>query len=117
MAGESFDLENNSKILSINSPQKRVGGPYMVVYKDLDARWAIVALDWDGEPKLGMRWFWSNAGNPLSRAQPTWFIIPSEITGSILGGLSIDYKIKGEIEDFLRGKISGEELKLRYTNP
>jgi len=111
MAGINFNLNNDNAILKINSPKISVGGPYQVVYKNLNERWAIVALDWEGKPSLGIRWFWGNGGNPFSSAHPIWLIIPASLTKNILGGLPIDYKISGKIDDYLRGKINGNELK------
>jgi len=110
MAGQNFDLNDNDAILNLNSPRKSVGGPYKVVFKDLDERWVIVALDWENEPSLGIRWFWGNGGNPFSSGNPIWLVIPSSLTKSILAGLPIDYKTNGKIDDFLRGKINGNEL-------
>ena len=62
--GETFPLDDDSKILEINAPQGVVGGPYVVVFKEPEERWAIVAMDWEGEPSLGIRWFWGNNGHP-----------------------------------------------------
>ncbi len=53
--GKRVELENDSEILKVNSPQDSVGGPYVVVYKDTDERWAIVAMKWDGMRRLGIR--------------------------------------------------------------
>lgn len=110
MSGKSFDLTNDNNILSLNSPKKSVGGPYKVVFKNENERWAIVAMDWDGEPVLGMRWFWGNGGNPFSNATPIWLVIPSTLSNSILNGLPLQFKFHSKVEDFLSGKISGMQL-------
>lgn len=55
MAGETFDLTSDSNILNLKSPRASVGGPYTVVFKNLEERWAIVAMDWDEEPRLAIR--------------------------------------------------------------
>jgi hypothetical protein len=110
MAGKSFDLTNDDEILKINSPKDKVNGPYKVIYKDLSERWAIVALDWNKKPQLGIRWFWGNGGNPFSSAHPIWLVIPSALTKNILSGLPIDHQLSGRIDDFLCGKITGPEL-------
>lgn len=110
MAGENFDLENDDKILEINSPKNFVGGPYCVIFKDIDKRWAIIALDWDGKPNIAIRWFWGNAGNPTSTGYPTWLIIPSQLIYSTLNGLPLDFKFRKSIEKFLNGEITGSEL-------
>ena len=111
MSGEKFNLKDNEKILEINSPKNSVGGPYVVVYKDLVERWVIVAMDWDGEPRLGIRWFWSKGGNPLSSTYPIWLVIPPSLSKSILIGLPLDHKFSGKIDEYLTGKIKGKELK------
>lgn len=66
MAGESFDITKDSNLLKMYSPKASVGGSHKVVSKSLEERWLIVAMDWDGEPRLAMRWFWGNGGNPFS---------------------------------------------------
>ena len=42
-------------ILGVKSPKNSVRGPYAIVYKGEYS--AIVAMDWDNCPVLGMRWF------------------------------------------------------------
>lgn len=111
MAGENFDLTNDNSILSLNSPKASLGGPYKVVYKNQDERWVIVAMDWDGEPRLGIRWFWGNGGNPFSSGNPIWLVIPSALSNSILNGLPLDFQFYIQIVDFLAGKISGTQLQ------
>ena len=111
MSGEKFELNKDEGILKINSPKESVGGPYVVVYKNLEDRWAIVALDWDGKPRLGIRWFWGGGGNPFSSAHPTWLIIPSSLSNSILNGLPLDFGFRKKIEDFLSGDINGEVIR------
>lgn len=116
MAGQDFDLTDNSKILSISSPRKSVNGPYAVVYKNIDERWAIVALDWNEEPSLGIRWFWDSMGNPISTGHPIWFIIPKELVVSTLNGLPLSFHSRRKIEQFLSQEISGCDLA-NYINP
>jgi hypothetical protein len=109
-AGEKFDLTQDENILAINSPKELVGGPYKVVYKSKDKanKWAIVALDWNGGPCLGIRWFHATMGNPVSTGHPTWFIIPDPLNHAILDCVA---QLQAErIKQFLEGKISGEEL-------
>ena len=110
MSGVNFNLDDDNNILSLNSPKNSVGGPYSVVYKDVEQRWAIVALDWDGEPNLGIRWFWGNGGNPFSSGNPTWLILPSPIINSILNGLPLDFKFRKLIESFLNSETRGIDL-------
>ncbi|MEM7656578.1 MAG: hypothetical protein AAF399_10650 [Bacteroidota bacterium] len=110
MSGVTLQLNNDQNILAINSPKDRVGGPYKVVYKDTVDRWAIVALDWEGKPTLGIRWFWGNGGNPFSSGHPIWLVIPSQLLHTTLTGLPLAYGFRKKIEDFLAGKISGSQL-------
>jgi len=111
MSGENFNLEVDEEILKINSPKTSVRGPYVVVYKNIKEKWAIVALDWDKEPRLGIRWFWGGGGNPFSSANPTWLIIPSALTNSILNGLPLNYDFRKSLEKYLTGEIEGKIIK------
>lgn len=115
--GETFPLDDDREILGINSPRDRVGGPYVVVFKNVEDRWAIVAMDWEGEPRLGIRWFWGNGGNPFSSAHPTWLVIPPELSKSILFGLPLAHKFSDRLEEYLTGKISGEALSCTGGDP
>ena len=99
MCDESFPAD--SEILEIKSPPKRVGGPYVVVFKEPEERWAIVAMDWDGEPCLGIRWFWGNNGYPPGQ----WFVIPSELSKNILFGLPLAHEFCGRLEEYLSGRL------------
>jgi hypothetical protein len=110
MSGETFDLTDDNNILSLNSPKNAVNGPYKVVYKDVNERWAIVVLDWDSKPSLAIRWFWGNGGNPFSSGNPTWLIIPSPLINSILSGLPLDFKFRKLIDKFLNNEIDGNKL-------
>lgn len=109
--GENFDLGNDNEILSINSPQRNVGGPYVVVHKDMKDRWAIVAMNWDKEPVLGIRWFWGEGGNPRSTTYSTWLVVPSSLSMNMLSGLSLEPSLRSKLEDFLSGKIDGSKLR------
>lgn len=110
MAGESFDLTIDADILNLNSPLHSVGGPYNIVYKNITERWAVVALDWDGEPRLGIRWFWGSTGTPNARGYATWFVIPPTLVNSILDGLPLHFQFRKKIEKFLNGELSGSML-------
>ena len=111
MGGKSFLLENNQDILNINSPRHRVGGPYAVVHKDIEARWAIVALDWEGKPRLGIRWFHGSRGTPQSSSYPTWLIVPHTLSRAVLSGLPLEHDFHRRIDDFLAGTLEGVELQ------
>jgi hypothetical protein len=111
MCRENFELEKDEEILTINSPKEHCDGPYVVVYKSVEERWAIVALTWDKLPALAIRWFWGKSGNPVSRGYPTWFVIPSILYNAILNGLPLAFLFRDKINRFLRGEISGNQLK------
>lgn len=103
--GEDFDLFDDSKILQIDSPRENISGPFEVIYKDTDERWAIVTIKWDGKPCLGIRWFWDSNGMPNGHEYSTWFVVPDEIAFAILNGLPIKSTLKIKTQDFLAGKI------------
>jgi len=110
MAGDKFDLTNDHNVLSLNSPKNSVGGPYKVVYKDIDERFVIVALDWNDVPSLAMRWFWGNGGNPFSSGHPTWFVYPSSLLTGLLNSLPLDFNLRRNLDSFLAGEMAGNQL-------
>jgi hypothetical protein len=61
------------------------GGP-----SDADAddyRWTAATFNWYGNRVVGMRWNGhakGMIGNPQSRGNPTWFIVPDELADAIL---------------------------------
>ena len=114
-AGKTFDLTANDAILKINSPQDRVGGPYAVVFQHIIERWAIVAMDWEEKPVLGIRWFWDKMGNPISTAHPTWYVIPDSLAKNILAGLPLSHSLSSDIAKFLTGEIKGPKLKSNHS--
>jgi|SRR5208282_468896 hypothetical protein len=49
--------------------------------------WSVASIDWEGSPALGIRWNGgegSGIGNPQSRGNATWFILPDELQEVIL---------------------------------
>ncbi|TAE88617.1 MAG: hypothetical protein EAZ81_13475 [Verrucomicrobia bacterium] len=104
--GDLFSLEDDNMILQINSPKESISGPYAVVFKNL----AIVALNWDQQPRLGIRWFWGNGGNPFSSGHGTWLVIPPTLTHSMLSGIPLDHAFRRKVDDFLSGVISGHQI-------
>ena len=110
MGGKNFPLDNDNRILEIKSPKERVGGPHVVVFKNLDERWAIVAMDWDGEPRVGIRWFWGNGGHPFSSAHPTWLVVPPSLSQGILSELPLEPEFSRRLEKYLTGRMSGSDL-------
>lgn len=134
-AGEHYSM-NNVEILKINSPQHCnsevgiFGAPHVVVAKCKSKRWAIVALtrrsgDKDdptkAERRLGIRWFHSTKGHPVSNKYCVWFILPDgKFHGHLLQALESGEAIsKGKrklIDEFLKGEVGdprtdGEALK------
>lgn len=115
MFGENFNLKNDEDLLKINSPQGSLEGPYVVVYKSIAQRWAIVAMNWDDAPTLGIRWFWGKNGNPISRSYATWLVIPSMLHHTILNGLPLEFTFRDKVNRFLIGEIDGATLKKGYA--
>ena len=95
---------DNEKILSVCSPKNMVGGPYEVVYKT--DYWAIVTLDYEGKPRLGIRWFIGEIGTPSARGNATWFVLPEELYNSILVGLPLTPAQHERICKFLVNKTN-----------
>ena len=90
IAGQNFPIQKNDEILKIKSPRNRLSGPYVVVTKDINNRWSIVALLWYNKRNgLGIRWFHGRTGNPFSR-QSTWLIIPEELQEGVINLLQSD---------------------------
>lgn len=110
MFGEAFDLTNETNLLAIKSPAVSVSGPYIVVHRDLADRWALVALDWNEKPALGIRWFWGRGGHPFSSAHPTWFILPEALQASVLNSLAIEEKNREVLTKYIAGELAGDLL-------
>jgi hypothetical protein len=53
-----------------------------------DESWAVARVTFDDEPRIGIRWNGEQnepgIGNPQSRGQATWFIIPRELESAVL---------------------------------
>jgi len=109
--GKKCKFTNDHDILAINSPESRVNGPYLVVHKDAKQRYALVALDWDKQPRVGIRWFWDAVGNPQSTGYPTWTVLPNDLYRKLHGGFSLSAKNARLVEKFLAGKMTGEQLR------
>ena len=48
--------------------------------------WSVALLDWKGHEMVGIRWNGddeSSVGNPQSRANPTWFVVPDELANAV----------------------------------
>jgi len=50
--------------------------------------WSVAKLMWNGQPTIGIRWNGqgedSGVGNPQSRGNPTWFIVPEQLAPHVL---------------------------------
>ena len=69
----------------VSSPSNKItpGSVEVLVGKSEDAYFSIAKLEWDGEPRVGIRWNNSGAkqkGYPVGAyGHPQWFILPKEI--------------------------------------
>lgn len=111
--GKALNMLDDNEIMAIDSPRDRVHGPYVVVHKDLEERWAIVAMHFDEKPTLGIRWFWGSGGTPFSR-QATWFIQPDALQNAMLNRVCSSVKHSVLVKRFLAGEISGNQLKTNW---
>jgi hypothetical protein len=72
---------------TVQGPKKRVSNVH-VVYDGGPDGCAVAKLDWDGEPGVGIRWNGnpeeSPLGNPQSRGNPVWFLVPPEFEDLVL---------------------------------
>lgn len=119
-AGEKFDLRDNSKISKINSPKEHVTGQPFVLYKDYINRFVIVALEYDGNPRLGIRHFWDTSGYPCRARTATWLLIPPEMNSFIVNFVTRNWNIfrwffcSRLINSFLSRKINIKKLAERW---
>lgn len=52
-----------------------------------ESGWSLAVGEWDGERCLTARWNGGDgrpAGNPQSRGNPTWFVLPSEFVEPLM---------------------------------
>jgi hypothetical protein len=110
-AGKDFDLSNDGLILQMNSPMDQVVGPYAIVYKNIDERVVIVALDFKDRPCFGFHIYTGELGFPSSRGQSTWHIIPLAQSYELLECLLSESERAQLFESFLKGKTNGPELQ------
>ena len=58
-----------------------------VLYNRGPGEWSVARVVWEGREKIGIRWNGDNGpgiGNPQSRGNATWFILPDELEEAIL---------------------------------
>lgn len=92
-AGEKFDLKDDIKISQINSPKRHIEGQPLVLYRDYINRFAIVALNYDGNPRLGIRHFWESSGYPCRGRTATWLLIPPEMNSFIVNFVTRNWNV------------------------
>ena len=59
-----------------------------VLYNQGQGRWSVARVVWDGVERVGIRWNGAEdgpgIGNPQSRGNATWFILPEELESVVL---------------------------------
>jgi hypothetical protein len=112
-AGKDFNLENDDLILQLKSPVGRVDGPYSIVYKSVDERLVVVAMEFDGQPCLGVHLFKDKIGWPASRGIPTWCVVLPDNAYELLKYFEFEPDISESLHGFLSKKIKGLGLNRR----
>lgn len=83
----------------VHSPKKRWGQNHAVLIDMGSGEWSAAEGTWDDRPCLGLRWNGSDdhdsIGNPQSRGNPTWWIVPDELTGALRREIVLLKKSKG----------------------
>jgi hypothetical protein len=108
-AGSAFPLNNKNAILQIDSPKNSIE-VFKVIFVEENERWAVVAANWDEEPRLCMRWFWGKTGFPQSRGLATWMVITPKLADAILSKFLINPAERSQIDKFLIGELEGKDL-------
>ena len=107
-AGDRF-LLTDTEILKIDSPRNSIE-VFKVIFIEKDERWAVVAANWDNEPRLCMRWFWGSTGFPQSHGWAAWMVITPKLADAILSKFLINPAERSKIDKFLAGEIKGGAL-------
>jgi hypothetical protein len=58
-----------------------------ILYNSGPGGWSVASIDWEGSEAIGIRWNGdanSTIGNPQSRGNATWFILPDQLKEVIL---------------------------------
>jgi hypothetical protein len=62
-----------------------------ILHSTGDGGWSIARVGWEGSERLGVRWNGAadgpGIGNPQSRGNATWFILPEELESAVLDRL------------------------------
>jgi hypothetical protein len=74
---------------TVQSPRGLVEDIHVVYDKGpTELSWSIAQLMWDKKPAVGIRWNGDvdkpGSGQPQSRGNATWFIVPSEIADALV---------------------------------
>ncbi|PYX47955.1 MAG: hypothetical protein DMG79_12980 [Acidobacteria bacterium] len=68
------------------SPRKRVSRIIEVIHDPGENGMSVARIIWDEEPVVAVRWNGNSArplGNPMSRRQPTWFVVDGYAAASV----------------------------------
>jgi hypothetical protein len=68
------------------SPRKHVGGVVEVIHDPGDGRMSVARIIWDDGEVIATRWNGDSErplGNPVSRGQPTWFVVADYAAASV----------------------------------
>lgn len=59
-----------------------------ILYSTRNGGWSVARVGWEGSYRVGIRWNGSDdgpgIGNPQSRGNATWFILPEELAQAVL---------------------------------
>ena len=109
---------SDEAMLRARTPIGKVRGPYIILHKEWypdNYGWSICALHYEGNPRLGIRW-WAPPGPgedlpgyPGARNRPQWFILPYEICEGVLSGLPIHPSVLSAVRRFLAGEDDIEQ--------
>src|SRR5579872_2495303 len=95
------------------SPRKNVGAVLEVVHDPGEGQMAVARILWNDEECVALRWNGNSKqplGNPMSRRQPTWFVVSGEVGEAVLQaargaanksatGLQAQYRAMAEDEE------------------
>ena len=80
---------------NVVSPISRLGQPLTVVHTVPD--WSLATAFWDGQRALLIRWNGDAnrpLGNPVSHAQPTWFVLPEDLHWAVLSAAEPERRLE-----------------------
>jgi hypothetical protein len=112
-AGKDFNLEGDDLILRSDPSANRIGGPYSIVYKNVEERAVIVAMEFDGRPRLGFHFFQDEIEWPSSGQIPLWCVISQDDSSKLLQYFEFEPGISESLYGFLNGKFNGKDLNRR----